>query len=102
MPGDTLNATFALPNKFFEYIMAGLALCVTELPEMASIVRRYDLGRLAAGCSAAAFAEAVNGFTPEAIERYRGNARLAAQELNWQRESARLVELCDQMAMAQV
>jgi glycosyltransferase involved in cell wall biosynthesis len=98
MPGDTPNNALALPNKFFDYIMAGLALCVTNLPEMASIVQHHDLGRVAAGSDAPAIAAAVNAFSPELVERYRANARLAAREFNWEREGARLVELCERAA----
>ena len=41
---------FVLPNKFFEYVMAGLALCVSDLPEMARLVRQYDMGVLVPEC----------------------------------------------------
>ena len=44
LPGHSRHNEFALPNKFFEYIMAGLALCVTDLPEMARLIRRHMLG----------------------------------------------------------
>ena len=33
-----------LPNKFFEYTMAGLAAACTHLVELSSHVKRYDLG----------------------------------------------------------
>jgi glycosyltransferase involved in cell wall biosynthesis len=95
MPGNSLNSMLALPNKFFEYVMAGLALCVTDLPEMARLVRRFDLGRLTAASESGAIAAAVNGFTPEEIDHCRSRARLAARELNWQRESQRLVDACE-------
>jgi hypothetical protein len=39
LPGSSRHNEFALPNKFFEYIMAGLALCLTDLPEMTRLVR---------------------------------------------------------------
>jgi glycosyltransferase involved in cell wall biosynthesis len=94
MPGGTLNAQLALPNKFFEYVMAGLALCVTDLPEMTALVRRFDLGRLMASNEAAAIAAGMNGFSRAAIEQHRANALRAARELNWQQESQRLVEIC--------
>ena len=42
-PRTSKHNIYALPNKFFEYIQAGLALCVCDLPDMAEIVRQYDL-----------------------------------------------------------
>jgi glycogen synthase len=40
----TPNARLSLPNKLFEYLMAGLALAVPRLPAMAGIVEREDVG----------------------------------------------------------
>jgi len=37
---------FTLPNKFFEYVAAGLALVVSDLPEMRALVAEHDLGVL--------------------------------------------------------
>ena len=39
------NARLALPNKLFEYLMAGLAVVVPEAPAMASLVKREGVGR---------------------------------------------------------
>jgi hypothetical protein len=41
LPKSSRHNEFALPNKFFEYVMAGLALCVSDLPEMARLIRDY-------------------------------------------------------------
>ena len=39
LPGSSRHNELALPNKFFEYVTAGLAVCISELPEMARLVR---------------------------------------------------------------
>jgi hypothetical protein len=44
LPRHSNHNRYALPNKFFEYSMAGLALCVSDLPEMGALVRRDQLG----------------------------------------------------------
>lgn len=95
LPGDTLHATLALPNKFFDYVMAGLALCIADLPEMAALVRRYELGRLIKATDATAIAASINSFDTAAVEKYRTNALHAARELNWQNESHRFVAICE-------
>jgi glycosyltransferase involved in cell wall biosynthesis len=87
------QSEFVLPNKFFEYIMAGLALCVADLTEMRRLTQKYGLGRLIEHHSPAAIAEAINGFTPAEIDRCKGASLAAAEELNWDREQRRLIEV---------
>ncbi len=82
---------YTLPNKLFEYMMAGLALCVSDLPDMADVVRSHRAGVTIAELSPLGIARAVNSLDQQTIDYYRGNALAAAQELNWDRESTRLV-----------
>lgn len=92
LPGHSQHNRYALPNKFFEYTMAGLALCISDLPEMAGLLRQYDLGRLIPAVEPQAIATAINSFDRAAIAAYKRNALAAAQELNWERESQKMVE----------
>ena len=91
LPGHSRHNQFALPNKFFEYVMAGLALCVSELPEMARLMGEYQLGVLIPSLDPAAVAAAINGLDRERIDTYKRNALAAAEELCWEQESARMV-----------
>lgn len=89
----SLQKRFALPNKFFEYVMAGLALCVSDLPEMAKLVTRYHCGRLVADADPRAIAEAINSLTREEIDRMKRASLAAAAELNWAAEERKLLDL---------
>lgn len=42
---ETDNARFALPNKLFEYLMAGLAVVVPDAPAMSRLVHEEGVGR---------------------------------------------------------
>ncbi|MBI4474324.1 MAG: hypothetical protein HY646_16765, partial [Acidobacteria bacterium] len=44
LPPVSFNKKYALPNKFFEFIQARLAIVIAPSPEMAKIVRQFDLG----------------------------------------------------------
>lgn len=76
------NNKYALPNKFFEYIQARLAMAIGPSPEMAKIVNKYDLGIVAMDFTARAMAEKINGLTREKIMYYKNNAQKAAKELS--------------------
>ena len=86
LPGHSRHNEFALPNKFFEYVMAGLALCTTDLPEMARLIRQYDLGVTIAAVEPVAIAAAINALDPDRIDRFKRHALAAAGELCWDRE----------------
>lgn len=91
-PRTSKHNIYALPNKFFEYIQAGLAICVPDLPDMGRIVRQYDLGVLIGEVSPAAIADGINRLDTISVARYAANSRQAAKSLNWQSERAKLLE----------
>lgn len=86
MPADYGQARYALPNKLFEYIMAGLAVCMTDFPAMTEIIRRHDLGIVLPDSRPETVGAALNGLTTERLDKMRANARHAARDLNWDRE----------------
>lgn len=88
LPDHSRQNVLALPNKFFEYVMAGLALCVSDLPEMSALLREHNLGRLIPAVTPAAIAAAINGFDRAGIERHKACALQAARMLNWDIEGA--------------
>lgn len=86
---------FTLPNKFFEYVMAGLCLSVADLPEMAALVRRYGLGSLVPSTDPVVIATAINALTRPRIDAAKHAAILAASELTWEHEQERLLALTE-------
>lgn len=95
LPDHSLHNMHALPNKFFEYLMAGLALCVSNLPEMVRLVRQYDLGELIPAPVPRDIASCINRLDRSAIDRFKANALRAARELNWEAEGSKLVAACE-------
>ena len=91
LPPTNSNYARALPNKLFEWVQARLGIVVGPTPEMASLVRKYGLGRVSDDFSAAAFARAIQGISVDDVARYRSNAHRAAQTLS--SESSRQVLL---------
>lgn len=82
---------YALPNKFFEYVMAGLAICVSDLKEVGALVREHGNGMLIPQHTPESIAETINSFTRESIERCKKASVAAADKLNWEVERVALV-----------
>ncbi len=78
----TYNMHMALPNKFFEYLNAGLGVMIGQSPAMASIVEDYGCGVIAPSFDPQDLAKTVNALTAEDIRRYRHAAREASKVLN--------------------
>jgi len=80
----SFNTTYALPNKFFEFIQARLAIAIGPSPEMAAIVKEHDLGIVADDFTPRSLAAKLNALTPEDIMRFKRNADKAAAIYNAQ------------------
>lgn len=92
LPGFSHQNSHALPNKLFEYLMAGLAVVVTDLPEMQRIVRQEGVGNLVSSDTPEAIAAAVNAMTVQDIARCRAAALVSARRLCWEQEAPLLLK----------
>lgn len=86
-PDISRQKRFTLPNKFFEYVQARLALCVADLPEMARLVKEHDLGILVPSMTPEGIAGQINSLTRDRINAYKQSSMKAAQTLSWQTEA---------------
>lgn len=88
------NTEFALPNKFFEYMMAGLAVASSDLVEMRRLTRELQVGVLFKDLGPRTIADTLNALVADdaALERCRRNAYEAARtRFNWETERERFV-----------
>jgi glycosyltransferase involved in cell wall biosynthesis len=69
-PSANRHNVYVLPNKIFEYVMAGLAVCVSALPEMAAVVRGHDLGVLVEGMEPEKIAAAINSLDRARVDQF--------------------------------
>jgi hypothetical protein len=77
-----VNNRYALPNKFFEFVQARLAIAIGDSYEMKQYVKRYDLGVAADENTPEALAEKFIKLTKEDIMWYKQNAHKHAMELS--------------------
>ncbi len=82
-----LNHRYALPNKLFEYLMAGLPVLASDLPEMRALVEGYGAGRLVRpDAGPEVLAEALHALATDEAARaaWKAGAARAAADLNWE------------------
>lgn len=87
------NVTRNLPNKFFEFMQARLAVAIGPSPDMADFVSRYQFGIIAEDFSVESMAAKLSTLTPADIDRMKHRADVAARELNFEVESTKLANL---------
>lgn len=82
----SLSLKYALPNKLFEYAMAGIPSLISDLPQMTPYVDKYDCGViLSSNADVTSFIQNIKKATePEIYNRMRQNALVMAKEMNWE------------------
>jgi hypothetical protein len=83
----SFNNLHALPNKFFDFVQAGLAVVIGPSPDMAALVREHDLGLVADDFDRGSMRAALAGLEPATVDRWRANARSVRPVLSSERQS---------------
>ena len=83
IPPVHTNARLTLPNKFFDYVQARLAVAVGPSVEMASLVERFGIGVVSEGFSVEECARSLESLTSEALRAYKQRSDNAALSLSF-------------------
>lgn len=86
-PPTTFNLEHALPNKFFEFVQARLAVVIGPSVEMADYVRQFGFGAIADDFTPQATAEVLTGLTADRIAELKEASDAAAADLSSERLS---------------
>ncbi len=81
-PPTTTNIRNGLPNKFFDYAQAKLAIVAGPTPPMVELLEQHDLGVVTPDFSEEALTAAISSLTAEDIARYKANATRASRDLS--------------------
>ena len=76
------NNGHALPNKFFEFIQARLAIAMGPSPEVEKLIKRHQLGIVSDDFTPQSMANALNTLSKDKIMEFKKNASAAAKILN--------------------
>lgn len=86
------NHEHALPNKFFEFMQARLAVAIGPSPEMARLLKQYGFGVIADSFEPSALATVLSSITDADLTRYKQAADAAARQLNFDTGSRVLLD----------
>jgi glycosyltransferase involved in cell wall biosynthesis len=95
-PDESMSIRYCLPNKLFEYLMAGLPVLTTPLDAVVELLHQHNAGGVIASLAPEAIAMAINRLLddPQALAQMRMNALNACRtELRWDLEQQRLTDL---------
>lgn len=93
-----LSYHYALPNRIGDFVAAGVPIVVSDLPEMAAVVRKYGVGEV--------IEQGHNGHTSngkllaEAVKRVLArnwtdaDFAVAREDMNWNNEKQKLIKIC--------
>ncbi len=93
MSTDVTNTMYSLPNKFFEYIQARLVLAINPAPDMTSIAREYNIAIISDDFSNDSMVTALRNFNKSHYLELKANIDSAANVLNWEVESQKLIQI---------
>ena len=93
LPPSSFNNCQALPNKFFEFLQARLALAIGPSPEMAKIVREFACGVVADDFEPVTLARMLNRLTSADIDLMKAGSNRAARAYTAENNAEKLREL---------
>jgi glycosyltransferase involved in cell wall biosynthesis len=86
-----LNYYYALPNKLFDYIQAGIPVLASDFPEMTNIVVSYRIGELLLSHHPRELAGQIKRMVEKGKDSFWKNSlEEAAKELCWEEEEIKL------------
>ena len=89
-----LSYHYALPNRIGDFVQAGIPMVVSNLPEMARVVKEYGIGEIMKAPGAQALAESVKKVLAHPWSE--ADFAEARKDMNWSKEKEKLLETLKQ------
>jgi len=92
-----LSYYYCMPNKLFEYAMAGLPVLVSNMKDMSGLVTRYAMGAVISDFSAEGINQAIDNFLEQDLTSMKANAYQAACENAWEVQEQKMLAAYQQL-----
>lgn len=90
----TLSYRLTMPNKLFEYVLAGLPVLGSDFPNIGEFIHEHGVGQTVDPEDPTAIARALREMLdPERNARYRTAAAEAARIVRWEAEQIKLIKV---------
>jgi len=93
-----LSYYYCMPNKFFEYTMAGLPVIISDLYELNKIIKKFGNGVMLSPNDKDHLRRLVTSLTPEDIDRMRQKVEDVKVEYHWQNQEKILLDIYNKIA----
>ncbi len=83
-----INYRFSLPNKIFDYMKAETPVIVSNLPEIAKVVKETEIGLIIADHRPKTIADSINMLLRDEmlLMKFKSNTKIAAKNYTWENE----------------
>jgi hypothetical protein len=97
VPPTNFNLAHTLPNKFFEFIQARLAVAIGPNEDMSQIVRKFNCGLVANDFQPHSLARELNNLTAKSLMELKWHSHKAAAILNAETTGRRVREIVSEL-----
>lgn len=87
-----LSYFFCMPNKLFEYIMAGLPVLISNVKEMSDLVKKYEIGLVIEEEKTATINFAIEKIQQLDIGLLKQNLKKCAIENSWEMQEDKMIK----------
>ena len=94
---DIITYKYALPNKFFEFVQARLAIAVGDSSEMRDYVKKFQLGVSAKSNNPKDMADVIQKMSNNDIMLYKQNSHKFAEELSANNNILQLRKIAEEL-----
>jgi hypothetical protein len=97
LPPVNFNYAMALPNKFFEFVQARLAVAIGPSPEMVRLAKQYGFGIISDSFEPRDLATRIVSLSASDIDALKSKSDIASRELNAGKNNEIFINQVDQL-----